>query len=116
MLVRNYRDIEPSDVEEGAKNTTIRWVITEEDGAPHFSMRVFEIGPDGYTPLHEHLWEHEVFVLEGEGVLVSEEGDRPLNPGDVVFVPGNARHQFRSTGTSPLTVLCMIPTQRVCTL
>ena len=73
MLVRNYKEVEPSTVEEGATHTTIRWVIAEEDGAPHFSMRVFEIGPDGHTPLHEHGWEHEVFVLDGEGVVVGEE-------------------------------------------
>jgi quercetin dioxygenase-like cupin family protein len=41
-------------------------------GAPNFVMRLFEIDPDGYSPFHTHAWEHEVFVLEGEGTVLTE--------------------------------------------
>ena len=33
---------------------------------------MFEIAPEGYSPLHIHKWEHEVFILEREGVVVTE--------------------------------------------
>jgi len=71
MRMSNYRDIAAKDVEEGAENVTIRSLITEDWGADNFSMRLFEIRPDGHTPLHEHPWEYEVFVLEGEGVVAA---------------------------------------------
>jgi Cupin domain len=33
-------------------------------------------------------------------------GDRsPVNPGSVVFVPGNVEHQVRNTGAGPLVVV-----------
>lgn len=75
----NYRDIaleEPK--EEGAKNMRIRWLITKKDGAENFAMRLFEVEPNGYTPWHQHDWEHEVFILEGEGIARSEKGEEPF--------------------------------------
>ena len=58
--------IEAEDVDmEGASKVKVRWLITKEMGAKNFAMRVFEIEPDGYSPLHKHPWEHEVFILEG---------------------------------------------------
>jgi len=109
MLLRSYQDVEAIEVEEDAKNTKVRWLISDQDGAPNFAMRLFEIGPQGATPLHTHAWEHEVFVLEGEGIVVGAEGEQKIGPGDVVFLPGEERHQFRSVGEGMLKVLCMIP-------
>ena len=51
-------------------------------------------------------------VLEGKGVVVSEEGEKPIGPGDVVFVPPNETHQFRNTGSTTLKFLCLIPIKR----
>ena len=67
MFVQHSTDIPPMEVQEGAKNTTIRWLIAEREGAPNFYMRLIEIGAGGNTPDHAHEWEHEVFILEGEG-------------------------------------------------
>ena len=40
----HYREVPPDPVgEEGASGLTVRWVISEKDGAPNFSMRVFEV-------------------------------------------------------------------------
>ena len=108
MLVRMYDEVEPV-AGQGAKNTTVRWLISEKEGAPNFAMRLFEIGEEGHTPLHKHAWEHEIFVLDGEGVAVSQDGERGVCSGSVVFVPGNERHQFRNTGSKPLRMLCMVP-------
>ena len=50
---------------EGAKDVEIRWLISKEDGAENFAMRMFELQPGGHTPLHTHPHEHEVFIVEG---------------------------------------------------
>ena len=72
-------------------------------------MRQFEVAPGGFTPRHSHPYEHEVFVLEGEGEVF--EGPKPhrLGAGDVVFVKPDEVHQFRNTGSGPLKFLCLIP-------
>ncbi|MBW1973126.1 MAG: cupin domain-containing protein [Deltaproteobacteria bacterium] len=110
MKVQNYLDVKEEKVkDEGARNTTIRWVISKEDGAPNFAMRVFDIGPGGNTPFHQHLWEHEVFVLEGMGKIKGEKEEVPIKSGDTIFVEPNEKHQFINTGTGSLKIICVIP-------
>jgi quercetin dioxygenase-like cupin family protein len=110
MKVANYRQISQQPVRmEGAQGCQIRWLVGEEDGAPNFAMRQFELEPGGFTPRHHHPYEHEVFVLEGEGVVLEGDREHALRSGDVVFVPPNEVHQFRNTGHTPLKFLCLIP-------
>jgi quercetin dioxygenase-like cupin family protein len=78
-------------------------------GAENFAMRLFEMEPGGYSPLHSHAWEHEVFILEGEGIVQSGGEERKFRPGDVIFIPPNEEHQFKNTGEKVVKFLCLIP-------
>lgn len=109
MKVFAYTEVPAEKAEEGAKNITVRWLITKDTGAETFAMRLFTMDSGGYSPYHTHDWEHEVFILEGEGVIKSEEGDIPFKPGTVVFIPPDEKHQFRNTGEKPVKFLCLIP-------
>ncbi len=114
MLVRQVADVTQNDVEmEGAEKVRIRWLIAEEDGAPNFAMREFCVAPGGHTPYHAHDWEHEVYVIAGTGMVVGENGENPLEPGTVVFIPGGEMHNFRNTGDEALRFLCLVPHQPV---
>jgi quercetin dioxygenase-like cupin family protein len=94
---------------EGAEGCTVRWLIDETDGAPNFAMRRFEVSPGGHTPRHSHPYEHEVFVLDGSGVVIEGTAEHSLKAGDAVLVKPNEVHQFRNTGDKPLTFLCLVP-------
>src|SRR5262249_55928732 len=94
---------------EGAVGCQVRWLVDETLGAPNFAMRHFEVAPGGYTPKHSHPYEHEVFVLEGSGVVVEGDVEHSLEPGDFVLVTPDEVHQFRNTGHVPLKFLCMVP-------
>ena len=110
MKVNHYEDVSQQPVEmEGSQGCSVRWLLGESNGAPTFAMRQFEVAPGGFTPRHSHPYEHEVFVLEGEGEVF--EGPKPhrLGAGDVVFVKPDEVHQFRNTGSGPLKFLCLIP-------
>jgi len=110
MKVVHYERIEMQPVQlEGAKGVKMRCLIGEADHAPSFTMRQFEIAPGGWTPRHAHGYEHEVFVLEGMGVVLDGEVENPIRPGSVVFVPPHQLHQFRNTGPGPLKFLCLVP-------
>ncbi|HEX7482442.1 MAG TPA: cupin domain-containing protein [Candidatus Bathyarchaeia archaeon] len=109
MQVFNYKTVKAEKAECCPKKTQIRLLITKEMGAPNFVMRLFEIDPDGYTPFHTHAWEHEVFILEGEGTVFDGKNSIPLQAGDVVFVPPNELHQFKNDREKPLKFLCLIP-------
>ncbi len=109
MKVSSYRDREP--VEE-VKGVSRRDVITADDGAPLFTMRVFEVGPGSSTPSHSHLWEHEIFILSGKGVVVGEQGATPIGKESVIFVPPAETHCFVNTSNEPLRFICVIPLQK----
>ena len=113
MKITNFRDVQAQAADEpGASGVTVRWLISEKEGAPNFAMRLFEMEPGGHTPYHKHEWEHEVMILEGTGSLVTQEGRVPLNKGDALFVPGEEMHQFKNASQEPLVFLCMVPHRR----
>lgn len=93
----------------GAANCRVRWLVGADDQAPNFAMREFELAPGGHTPRHFHPYEHEIYVLQGEGEILDGETPRPLRPGDVVYVAPDDVHQFRNTGSTPFKMLCLIP-------
>ena len=110
MKVFRYDSVKLEDVKtKGASKVKVRWVITKEMGAPNFVMRVFEVEAKGYTPLHKHSWEHEVFILEGEGQLFDGEESTLFKAGDAVFVKPDEMHQFKNSGNSVLKFICLIP-------
>ena len=94
---------------EGALGCRVRWLIGEGDKAPTFAMREFEVEPGGHTPKHFHDYEHEVFVLEGSGVVFEGDRQHKFTAGDVIFVQPGEVHQFRNTGPDPMRFLCLIP-------
>jgi quercetin dioxygenase-like cupin family protein len=106
----HYSDIDLEEPDEqGIKDVKLRWLITDKDGAKNFAMRLFEIKPEGYTPLHQHDWEHEVFVLEGNGIARSKTSEVSFKSGDVFFVPPMEWHQFVNKSKETLKFLCLIP-------
>ena len=115
MLIRNIDDVERRPVEmDGVEGASMAVMVGREDGAPNFALRQFEVAPGGHTPRHSHDFEHEVYVVGGEGTVLLEGAERPLRGGDVVYVPANEEHQFRAAAGSKLRFLCMVPMDREC--
>jgi quercetin dioxygenase-like cupin family protein len=92
-----------------AKDCYIRVLIGPDDGAKVFHMRRFRVLPGGYTPHHTHDWEHEVYIISGEGELATPDGPKPFKGGDVIFVDPGLVHQFKNKGGSDLEFFCLIP-------
>ncbi len=88
---------------------SLKWLISDKEGAPRFFMRLFEIAPGGHTPLHSHPWEHEVFVVSGRGEVEGEGGRKPIGPGDAVYVEEGEVHRFLNPGREPLVFICVVP-------
>jgi quercetin dioxygenase-like cupin family protein len=112
MKVQHYREIAPlsvAGIEETTQGLTIRRVIDQVDGARDFLMDVFEIESGGWTEMHEHPWEHQVFVVSGEGEVTGPDETTIFVPGQVIFIAPDEKHQFRNTGTDPVLFVCSIP-------
>ena len=95
---------------EGTKKCTLRWLVAQEDGAKNFAMRLFELEPRGSIPLHAHVdTEHEIFVLEGRGILNDGIKDHEIKKGDAIFVKPGDIHSFSNNTDQPLKFICVIP-------
>ena len=106
MIVSSYQETKAVQELPGVVK---REVVCADKGAPNFCMRVFDIEPGSSTPSHEHPWEHEIYVLSGQGVAVSEKGEIPIVKDNCVFVPPNEHHCFVNKGSEILRIICVIP-------
>ncbi len=110
MKVAHYSESQGKQFDgEIVKNVTGRIAIGKDDGAPNFCMRVFTIGPEGYTPRHSHEWEHEIFVHSGHGQVFQSGSWVDASAGSTIFVPGMEEHQLKNVGDEDFTFVCLIP-------
>ena len=50
------------------------------------------------SPLHLHKnCEHFYFIINGKATVESDEGVRPVGPGDMIFIPAEEKHRLRAT-------------------
>lgn len=90
----------------GVKGTVI---IGPRDGRPNYHVRYFRVDPGGHTSLDRHEHDHGVYIIHGRAEVLLGDETVELGPGDVVYIPGNEIHQFRSLGPEPLGFLCVVP-------
>ena len=111
MKVIGLGEVEKNEVHmEGAVGAWKQMPISSHDGAPVYSYRVFTVEPGGYTPYHQHPYEHMNYIIEGEGVLVNEAGEEtPLKAGDFALVDPSEKHQYRNKGDQPFKMICGVP-------
>jgi quercetin dioxygenase-like cupin family protein len=65
----------------------------ENVGAKYLRINITEYAPGTAHQLHRHPSQEEViYVLEGEGISRTDEGDQPIGPGAFVFVPADTDH------------------------
>ena len=110
MYTINAQQMPTTKVEtEGAENTEIQWLLSPAGGAPNFALRRFIIAPGGHTPQHSHDWEHEVYILRGEGVVITDQGEVAVGADQAILIAPNESHQFRCSGSDSLEMLCIVP-------
>ncbi len=108
MVIKSQSGVAPKHYSGEARGVEMRELLTRDDGAPTFAMRLFILEPDGHTPRHSHQWEHEVFVLEGKGTVLSGQGPVEIAPGDAILVASGEEHQFRA-GKEGMRFICCVP-------
>jgi quercetin dioxygenase-like cupin family protein len=88
----------------------IYWMLTQEIGAPNFELRYIEIPAGGKSSYGHHPYEHEVFVIKGEGKIKGVQEEHTLLSGMAVFVPGDEVHQWiNAKDDEPFGFICVVP-------
>lgn len=111
MIKKHWKDVQgiKSD-KEGFNGMIQHFIWTKEDGCKNFAMRLMEFEQKGYTSYHQHLEEHEFFVLEGEMALVDAYGkETRFKVGETAYVPSDEPHQVKNIGNGTMRMLCIIP-------
>ena len=109
MSVKHADQVESQAVKAGT-GTSMQVLISAEEG-PHFAMRRFSMAPGGGMPRHTNRVEHEQYVLAGRARISIGDDVFEVQPGDVVFIPGGAPHDYRNIGDEPFVFLCLVPNQ-----
>lgn len=108
-MVKKFDEVEEEKVEmEGSKDAYVRWLIR----GPNFALRYFRIKKGGYSPKHNHPYEHEVFVLNGNGKLFIDGVEKDFEKNYFIYVPSDKEHQFTNIGDEDLEFLCIIPNKK----
>lgn len=79
--------------EEGMKTLEV-WGQTIEAGAG--------------TPVHRHVCEEAIVVLEGRGRLTIEGVDTDFGPNSTLIIPGDVVHQIVNTGDTPMRLIAAL--------
>ncbi|MBI5411268.1 MAG: cupin domain-containing protein [Nitrospirae bacterium] len=114
MIIKHYADVPPSPYAGTPDGVQMREMITGQDGAPNFSLRVFDVQPGAGTPFHTHQWEHEVFILAGTGNVVTEGCETPFRAGDAVYIAPEEKHCFVADPAAAVRFICVIPSRNQC--
>ena len=78
MILKNLNNVEKQTVTmQGAEKVQMQLLCGPADGCPTFAMRKFIVAPGGFTPKHQHDYEHEVLILSGEGVVFGNNKEQP---------------------------------------
>jgi uncharacterized cupin superfamily protein len=86
-----------------------RWKLGDAAGLTQFGVNLLRLAPGVWSSQrHWHTAEDEfVYVLEGEGVLVTDEGEQPLKAGDCAGFPAGAPngHHIQNRSDKELVLL-----------
>ncbi len=93
----------PENKQTCCKKTTERLLISTEA----FEIKLFEMQPSGYSPLHSHPAQHQIIVIDGEGTVSNGKNPKPIKIGDAISIQANEPHQFKPASDKPLMFLAV---------
>ena len=91
-----------------AAKSPVRWKILvsgERGPSSQLSTGIAEMAPGTLLPLHHHAPAETYYIISGHGYVTVDDHEASLNPGSSVFIPSNAKHSLRCTGTENLVFL-----------
>lgn len=110
MILKHASDAEPVPITRpGFSGFQARYLLTADDGCPRYALRLMEFAPSGCTSFHGHKEEHEMYFLEGEGLLKTDDGEYRVRAGDALLLMPCESHQITNTGRGVLKMICTVP-------
>lgn len=73
--------------------------------ASNISIQYSEVDFGKEQPLHQHDPEQCYFIIDGEGMMFVGDETREVQEGDAIYIPSNAVHGIKNTGSKLLKYL-----------
>ena len=88
-----------------AAEIAIRWkvlIAAERTASRGLVTGVAQLAPGAQLPPHRHAPEETYYIVSGRGEMEIDDDITAVGPGCAVYIPANARHALRCTGSEPL--------------
>lgn len=105
MDVTNRNSVEEFTTKDGS---TIREILAPANSSlKKQSLAEATLRPGQSTQRHHHTKTEEIYyVLEGSGLMETDEDSRQIGPGDGVAIPPGSNHRLTNTGDADMVFLC----------
>ena len=93
----------------------IRWKLLVDGartGSEGIVSGIAEIAPGAALMRHHHEPAETYYIVSGRGEMEIEGRTHALGPGNAVYIPPEAHHAVRCTGTEPLVFVFAFPRDR----
>jgi mannose-6-phosphate isomerase-like protein (cupin superfamily) len=102
---RPFRTVRESDREViPTGDRTFRLLVNQDLGAARVTQ-FSGIIPHGRAPMHHHTYEEAIYIIEGQGLAWTKEGNAPFRSGSSIYLPRGVSHCLENTGASDIRLL-----------
>ena len=77
-------------------------LIVDPAEAKSLIPQLVQFSPGARTNWHRHSFEQGLVIIEGRGIVATEEAEHLVEPGDVIVVPPEERHWHGATETTAM--------------
>ncbi len=98
-----------------ATGSGIRWkllIAGESTQSVGLITGIAEITPGAKLMRHHHEPAETYYIMSGRGEMEIEGRTQAVGPGCAIYIPPDARHAIRCTGTEPLVFVFSFPRDR----
>jgi mannose-6-phosphate isomerase-like protein (cupin superfamily) len=69
------------------------------------SLQISYIPVNSEQPIHQHKPEQCYYIIRGKGLMIIENEQIPVNPGDAIHIPSDKKHGIKNVGDETLEYL-----------
>lgn len=99
---RVVHERERDDIPSGDRR--FKYMVDQDLGCRQVTQFVGFI-PPSKAPFHSHTYEEAIYILEGAGVVHTEQESAEFGPGTSIYLPPGTRHCLENPGTAAVKLL-----------
>lgn len=90
-------------------NVTRQPLVSPEVGG-YLNMAIVNFSKGAKTKFHTHTSDQALIVTAGKGIVATEQAEKSVRPGDIVFIPAGEKHWHGATNDSGFSHIYVLAT------